>query len=73
MIIYLRTESASHVCGCYDCNSCPAIGVHYISVNGEKYFTSFMCRVGQTEPYYLETHETSEAIIAGDTRWILWD
>ena len=73
MIVFKNSESASHVCGCSECNSCPALGVHYITVDGAKYFASFMCSVGQTEPFYLDASETSEEIIAGNTRWILWD
>jgi len=73
MIVFLRTESADHVCSCYECNSCPAIGVHYISVNGVKYFTSFMYREGDKLPFLLLSGETAENIESGETRWILWD
>jgi len=73
MIVFLRTESASHTCGCSGCTQCAATGYHYILVDDAKYFASFMCREGNTEPFYLEEGETESAIIADETRWILWD
>jgi len=73
MIKFLNSESASHVCGCSGCTSCASLGAHYISVNGVKYFTSFMCREGDNLPFLLLSGETAENIESGETRWILWD
>jgi len=73
MIVFKRSESASHVCGCSGCTQCAATGYHYILVDGVTYFATFICREGQTEPYYLEAGETEAKITADDTRWILWD
>jgi len=71
MILFKNSRSASHVCGCYGCTQCSATGSHYITCSGVTYFTSFLCREGDTEPFYLKEGETEERIVAGDTRWIL--